>query len=650
MPLWGKPMISHALEFLAGWGAREVLINLHHRPEPIMRHVLSAKPAKMKICFSYEPEIMGTGGALRRAQWFLDTPSFWMMNADVACDASPRPLLEAFSGGRFISALLLNDREGPRTVEMTDGKIRSFRSLQPGGRDTYTFCGIQLLSSEILRFIPEQGFSTIIDAYERCMSRGRKIAGVCPDRMFWADIGTLDNYLGAHAAVYERFLTNQSGRGLFDPAQMDQMSSLRKKGIHLSGFLSVGSGVSIGKGAHIANSVVWNDARIGGSAILENAVVSEKTRVKGRVPRVAMRSSETSDAAIAIAVRKLGWDASAVTVIPLEPRGSDRNFSRLEHKGDTVIVICHSPEREENALYADHARFLKQIMAWPVPTVILDVPRQRLSIMQDLGDISLQSIAETMPLAKISRIYQLVIDAARKLHTDGAGKARRARLRLSSPFSPELYLWERNFFARHFLGQHLNMPEQKRTTILAELAQVALLLQRERMVLIHRDLQSSNILMVKGLPYFIDFQGMRMGPAAYDLASLLCDPYVELPLRLQKQLLRSYNEGMPRKARVDENVFWLAAIERLAQALGAYAKLSASPDTARFRKYIMPGSRMMLLALQQSGMCPTLTALMRNTLNDGADIRAQRSPSPPQLTYSSGTALGNINGSPETRT
>ena len=104
-------------------------------------------------------------------------------------------------------------------------------------------------------------------------------------------------------------------------------------------------------------------------------------------------------------------------------------------------------------------------------------------------------------------------------------------------------------------------------------------------VLVHRDLQSSNILLVKGEIALIDFQGMRWGPAVYDLASLICDPYVKLERELKEELIHEYASIY--KGQEDLlSLFWWAAAQRLIQALGAYVRLSQSSGTRRFQKYI----------------------------------------------------------------
>ncbi|MDO9541545.1 MAG: phosphotransferase, partial [Kiritimatiellia bacterium] len=131
-------------------------------------------------------------------------------------------------------------------------------------------------------------------------------------------------------------------------------------------------------------------------------------------------------------------------------------------------------------------------------------------------------------------------------------------------------------------------------------------LNNEHQVLIHRDLQSSNILLHKNKPCFIDFQGMRFGPGAYDLASLLCDPYISLALAEQNALLDFYNRQTGKGAQISSNIFWQAAVQRLCQALGAYGRLAANAETAWFAQYIPAALQMMRRALEQAGICPRL--------------------------------------------
>jgi len=631
MPLWGKPVLGHVLDMLARWGVAEVLINLHHQPESICDYVRHRPASGPRVILSFEPYILGTGGALRHAAWFLDDRPFWMINADIAADLDPRSLITAFYQPGVLAALWLEAERGPRTVEMTGGRIANFASSRPGTEGAYTFCGLQLLSPRILRFIPPKGFATIVQAYQQAMRQAWKIAGVCLPRSYWADIGTPDGYLQAHREILARHRTGAPGAGLLAPDRLRAMQAWRRR-LHFNGFLSAGRNVVIRKGARIANAVIWDDARVAANAIVEQAIIGKGCEVHGRVPRMAMRSAfapagagNTADIPLAMALQSLGWQAADTTVIPFEPRGSARQFTRLENRGRRAILVRYSREREENALYARHARFLESI-GLPVPGILFDAPGKNFFVMQDLGDHSLQSLAQARPTAdrltanrraadqltaRLKSFYRLVLEAIARWHVAGTRAARQRRLALVAPFSPDLYRWEREFFARHYLIPQLHPSPGAARKISAELAAVAADLLKAPVVLVHRDLQASNILLVARRPFFIDFQGMRFGAAAYDLASLLCDPYIELPLAATVRLLDDYNRMVPRRQRVSAELFWRAAVERLAQALGAYGRLSANPETAWFRNYMAPGRRMMQRALEQSGACPQLAHTLK---------------------------------------
>ena len=122
-PVWGKPVLGHTLELLHRWGVREVLINAHHQADQILAYLQSRPVKGLKYQVSFEPDILGTGGVLPKACWFLDDRPFWMLNADVMADLDCIPLIKAFEKKSAIASLWLHPERGPRTVEHRDGLV-----------------------------------------------------------------------------------------------------------------------------------------------------------------------------------------------------------------------------------------------------------------------------------------------------------------------------------------------------------------------------------------------------------------------------------------------------------------------------------------------------------------------------------------------
>ena len=71
-------------------------------------------------------------------------------------------------------------------------------------------------------------------------------------------------------------------------------------------------------------------------------------------------------------------------------------------------------------------------------------------------------------------------------------------------------------------------------------------------VFLHRDFQSRNIMIKDGAVRFIDYQGGRLGPPGYDLASLLIDPYMGLSAEFQEEMLHYYLDVLSLQQSVDQ--------------------------------------------------------------------------------------------------
>ena len=266
----------------------------------------------------------------------------------------------------------------------------------------------------------------------------------------------------------------------------------------------------------------------------------------------------------------------------LGARGSDRAFFKSENG---IVILYDDAKRGENAKYADHAKWLKA-KGVSVPDILADLPEQKTLVMAWGGSEKKMSLEEYVKVVEALECFNRLGDAAVR---DG--------LKLEPSFDAALYSWERELFAEYCLGANFQM--EMSDAVRRELEGVADILEKEPKALVHRDFQSTNVLWKGNDLMFIDFQGMRLGPAAYDLASLVYDPYVTLTDEQRRVLVALYAKTAGRPA--FEKVLPYAAVQRLVQCLGAYGRLR-SVGQPQFGKYVLPALENLLDAADKAGL------------------------------------------------
>ncbi|HER63361.1 MAG TPA: hypothetical protein ENO11_05225 [Desulfobacteraceae bacterium] len=137
---------------------------------------------------------------------------------------------------------------------------------------------------------------------------------------------------------------------------------------------------------------------------------------------------------------------------------------------------------------------------------------------------------------------------------------------------------------------------------------------------LHRDFQSRNIMITDGAIRIIDFQGGRLGPLGYDLASLLIDPYVCLSKELQEALLDEYLSELLKQVKYDPHAlreeYLYLSLQRNLQILGAFAFLGKQRGKSFFLPFIQPAllSIRELLRKAESAQYPVLVGVIDSCL------------------------------------
>ncbi len=325
--------------------------------------------------------------------------------------------------------------------------------------------------------------------------------------------------------------------------------------------------------------------------------------------------AHTDKEMIDICRRVLGApDDTAGRLVPITRGGSDRSYYRVFIGEEALIFLHYNPEREENHYHVPIARFLDRI-GIRVPSILMNDPQTFVAVMEDVGDADLWS-CRNAPWDDRCPFYHKALAMIGRLHLYPPETFAKEDVAVMKGFDSDLYRWEQDYFRENFLTAVCRLDEKQVHSpgLSEELDGLSARLLTQDKKLIHRDFQSQNIMIFKGEPVFIDFQGMRFGNPLYDLGSLLYDPYVDMTVDERLDLLSYYYRIIPEKPAWKEfqDSFYEASVQRLMQALGAYGFLGLKRGRTAFLEHIPRGVAHLSAALSKIERLPMLSDTVRS--------------------------------------
>lgn len=285
------------------------------------------------------------------------------------------------------------------------------------------------------------------------------------------------------------------------------------------------------------------------------------------------------------------YGAEPTAVKPITGSGSARQYYRLKDDFRTVIGTIGTDAQENRAFIGLTKHFAKHRL--PVPEILAVSADQMAYLQSDIGEHSLYDAVKS---GRESGQYsadeeQLLTEAVSLLPRFQILGAKDLDTTLCYPIAQmnsEAIHFDLNYFKYCFLKLQPNLEfnEIKLQRDFNNLAQdIVQLAANDTPTLMLRDFQARNIILTHkpNLAYetavtatlsFIDYQGCRLGPAEYDLASFLWQSSARYPQALRERLIGSYiharNEITPTNADEVRSRLQLMVLFRLLQVLGAY--------------------------------------------------------------------------------
>ena len=198
VPVDGRPLLEYTIELLREHGVWEMAVNLHAHADAITEHFGDGSRFGVSLTYSFEPELLGTAGAVKKLEEFLKDGPFYVVYGDVLTRLDLRSLLEHHRGCGAMATIALHEPDDVSRCGVVqqdeNGWIISFIEKPGNGStvDVWANAGIYVVEPALLqrmRAEPPQDFGR--DVFPELVGNGGGLAGFRSDAVFW-DVGSAE--------------------------------------------------------------------------------------------------------------------------------------------------------------------------------------------------------------------------------------------------------------------------------------------------------------------------------------------------------------------------------------------------------------------------------------------------------------------------
>ncbi|HEY9676479.1 MAG TPA: NDP-sugar synthase [Drouetiella sp.] len=300
VPVVNTPVMEHLLKLLAHNGFTEICANLHYMPEKITEYFGDGNKFGVKLKFQHEEKLSGDAGGVRALKEFLKDGTFMVIMGDLITDADLAKIVAEHKAKKALASIAIKEMDDVSRfgVVVTDenGLITGFQE-KPSNEEAlskFISTGIYILEPEIFDHIPttgEYGFGRQL--FPSLVAKKLPVYGIKFEG-YWSDVGCVEQLresnfdaLSGKVKVDLPGKKEQIGAAtvwLGDGAHVDATAKLSGlaligenskigPGVTFSGSVVIGDNVVIESGAHLKDTIVWSNSKIGSNAEVTSCVI-----------------------------------------------------------------------------------------------------------------------------------------------------------------------------------------------------------------------------------------------------------------------------------------------------------------------------------------------------------------------------------------
>jgi len=295
LPVVDIPIVRFGIANLRGHGITDIVINLHHKRELFRSELGDGSDLGVRLHYTEEPTILGTGGGLKNALELLDPDGsdepFVSHNGKLIFDVDVTALLaQDRADTEALGALVIRptpDAQDWGAVAIDDSQPPRIQDFW--GKGHHMFCGIHVSRPSAIARLPDGESCSLRQGYAPWIKQGAQVGAYIEDpERYFAEHSTPERYLQSNVDILRgAHISHPPGplRGVDSEAVVSARAEVRDPvrigpGARIADDAVIGPdsvigrGARVGAGATLVRSVVWAGAHVEPGARLENCIVT----------------------------------------------------------------------------------------------------------------------------------------------------------------------------------------------------------------------------------------------------------------------------------------------------------------------------------------------------------------------------------------
>lgn len=306
-PIVNRPVMEHIIKLLVKHGFKDIVCNLHYFPDEIKNHFGDGSKWGVNIVYSFEEELLGTAGGVKKVEDFFQGQTFLVISGDALTDIDLSDAYDFHKEKKGIATLVLTEVEDTTqfgVVILDENKrIKGFQEKPLSGevRSNLANSGIYFFEPDIFKYMPPKGqfYDFGKNLFPDLLEKDIPYYGYKHNR-YWNDVGSLDEYQqGNFDSLEGKVKVDIPGKMIKDDVWIGRNCKIEedviiippvcigdnctiKKGAKLYGPIILGNNTTVDERAILYRGIKWGSGYVGKDASLIGAIIGYAAEIKDK--------------------------------------------------------------------------------------------------------------------------------------------------------------------------------------------------------------------------------------------------------------------------------------------------------------------------------------------------------------------------------